>query len=178
MGNDLIKDFVDKKTLDSMAVVLKSEKTDEIKKCAVKISELFCASDEYKNILDSKDDEKKLISSFNNNLLLLIQKTWVEKNDEALKAEVQYQLEDFCKRVNAGKYASSFSQFFNILETVVYLMFGSQSKQKDFDEYTLRIDPEFGIFWWYVKSLPVDAKWSEDKCRVLILLGMYFLANY
>ena len=94
MGNDLIKEFVDKKTLDSMDLILKSEKTDEIKKCAVKISELFYASDEYKNILDSKDDEKKLISSFNNNLLLLIQKTWVEKNDEALKAEVQYQLEE------------------------------------------------------------------------------------
>ena len=57
-------------------------------------------------------------------------------------------------------------------------MFGTQSKSKDFDEYALRIDPEFGIFWWYIKSLPQDADWTEEKTRTALLLAMYFLANY
>ena len=61
---------------------------------------------------------------------------------------------------------------------MVYLMFGSQAKSKDFAEYALRIDPEFGIFWWYVSSIPKDAEWESEKNRVVILLGMYFLANY
>ena len=42
----------------------------------------------------------------------------------------------------------------------------------------LRIDPEFGIFWWYMKNLPRTADWSEFKMRAVTLLGMYFLANY
>jgi len=57
-------------------------------------------------------------------------------------------------------------------------MFGSQTKTKGFNEYALRIDPEFGIFWWYMKNLPRTADWSEFKMRAVTLLGMYFLANY
>ena len=48
----------------------------------------------------------------------------------------------------------------------------------DFEEYSLRIDPEFGIFWLYVKSLPPEQDWQKDKARVAMLLGMFFLANY
>ena len=57
-------------------------------------------------------------------------------------------------------------------------MFGTQAKTKDFDEYALRIDPEFGIFWWYLQALPKNAQWEGNKYRITTLLGMYFLANY
>lgn len=44
---------------------------------------------------DDRDKaEKKLIKSFYNNLTLLVQKTWVEKSDEALKEQVLFQLDD------------------------------------------------------------------------------------
>jgi len=49
---------------------------------------------------------------------------------------------------------------------------------KIFEEYSLRIDPEFGVFWWYIQNLPEKANFSEQKSRALLLLGMYFLANY
>ncbi|MBQ2552814.1 MAG: hypothetical protein II563_08225, partial [Treponema sp.] len=64
------------------------------------------------------------------------------------------------------------------VDNVVYLMFGAQTKSKDFENYALRIDPEFGIFWWYIKSLPKTQEWNKGKTSVTILLGMYFLANY
>ena len=57
-------------------------------------------------------------------------------------------------------------------------MFGAQAKKDDFLEYALRIDPGFGIFWWYISNLPPKSEWSEEKSRLAILLGMYFLANY
>jgi hypothetical protein len=57
-------------------------------------------------------------------------------------------------------------------------MFGSQTKNDDFTEYAFRIDPEFGVFWWYIQSLPHESDWPEEKCRIAVLLGMYFLANY
>ena len=57
-------------------------------------------------------------------------------------------------------------------------MFGQSTESDDFVEYSLRIDPEFGIFWWYISNLPPKANWTEEKCRVATLIGMYFLSNY
>ena len=115
------------------------------------------------------------MQSFKNNLKLLIEKTWVEKSDIALKEQILFQLEKFC---NESDWTKNFSEFLTILNEAVYLMFGQQTKSGDFGEYSLRIDPGFGIFWWYVKSLPATAEWPVEKCRNAVLLGMYFLANY
>ena len=57
-------------------------------------------------------------------------------------------------------------------------MFGAQTKSDDFAEYALRIDPEFGVFWLYIKNLPESCDWTDKKFRIVMLLGMYFLANY
>ena len=63
-------------------------------------------------IADAKDSaEDKLISSFNNNLVLLIQKTWVEKSDEELKAQVLYHLQEFEKLMQAKSYVASYKSF-------------------------------------------------------------------
>ena len=121
------------------------------------------------------EDEHKLVQSFKNNLKLLIEKTWVEKSDIALKEQILFQLEKFC---NESDWTKNFSEFLTILNEAVYLMFGQQTKSGDFGEYSLRIDPGFGIFWWYVKSLPATAEWPVEKCRNAVLLGMYVLANY
>jgi hypothetical protein len=70
-----------------------------------------------------------------------------------------------------------------VLNDTVYLLFGPQSKNPDFSEYALRIDPEFGIFWQYIRILTAHRKGSDSpdqgaKCRILLLLGMFFLENY
>ncbi|MBP5441606.1 MAG: hypothetical protein IKI90_00635 [Treponema sp.] len=180
MSNELINEFLDKKSLEALDVLLSADDIAKVKESGVLVSKAFNASDDaFTLIADARDSaEDKLISSFNNNLVLLIQKTWVEKSDEELKAQVLYHLQEFEKLMQDKSYVASYKSFLEIVDTVVYLMFGSQTKTKDFDEYALRIDPEFGIFWWYIKSLPTDVSWSEDKTRIAILLGMYFLANY
>ena len=178
-NNNLINEFVDKKTLSALSSLLETTSEISAVKNAVQLADFFGLGEEFKKIADNKSDEEaKLITSFDKNLVLLIQKTWVEKSDEALKAQVLYNLEEFHKMLGKKKYRNSYVQFFSIVEDVVYLMFGTQSKSKDFDEYALRIDPEFGIFWWYIKSLPQDADWTEEKTRTALLLAMYFLANY
>jgi hypothetical protein len=70
-----------------------------------------------------------------------------------------------------------------VLKDTVYLMFGPQAQQEDFGEYAMRIDPDFGVFWRYIKALSTHTQaarelWTGEECRVLILLGMFFLANY
>ena len=179
MNSVSIVDFVEKRTVAALESLLKTDSHEEAVKASVTLADFFGAGNAFKKIADGTDDsEEKLISSFHNNLVLLIQKTWVEKSDETLKAQVLYQLEEFCGQITSKAYTQAYPQFFSILNDVVYLMFGTQTKSTDFADYALRIDPEFGIFWWYIQSLPKDAAWTEEKSRIALLLGMYFLANY
>lgn len=179
MSDTLLEEFVDKKMLKALETLLGACSDEEAAAACVQLSAVFGGGEPFARIADkSSDGEAKLISSFNKNLVLLIQKTWVEKSDEELKAQVLYQLEEFCGNLSSGRYAQSYREFFSIVDDVVYLMFGAQAKLRDFPEYALRIDPEFGIFWWYMKSLPREAQWTQMKSRIAVLLGMYFLANY
>ena len=174
---DLISEFVEPKVIEAVPEFINATDVAEINRLATVISGLFNAQDVFAEVLEGTDDSK-LIASFKKNLTLLIQKTWVEKTDEAVKEQVLYNLEQFCAYAEDGKYADEYARFSQILSDVVYLMFGPQSKEPEFESYALRIDPEFGIFWWYIQSLPETSSFSSEKCRVLILLGMYFLANY
>ena len=164
----LIEEFVDTKTVN--AVLSFAQSDDNSTETINSLAAMFGYSGSFES-----EDEHKLVQSFKNNLKLLIEKTWVDKSDIALKEQILFQLEKFC---NESDWTKNFSEFLTILNEAVYLMFGQQTKSGDFGEYSLRIDPGFGIFWWYVKSLPSTAEWPVEKCRNAVLLGMYFLANY
>lgn len=153
--------------------------TQDITQAAQKVAVTFGAqANQLDNSLISGEAETKLVSSFHKNLMLLIQKTWVEKPDESTKQQVLYQLEQFCAEYQNGIFGKAYKHLLSIITDAVYLMFGSLSKGADFCEYALRVDPEFGIFWWYITNLPKDAQWSGEKYRCAIILGMFFLANY
>ncbi|WP_147634942.1 hypothetical protein [Treponema pectinovorum] len=174
---DLIREFVDSKAIEAVEKIIDTEDISEINSLSTEIAGIFNTDSDFANIFTGADDSK-LISSFKKNLTLLIQKTWVEKDDETVKEKLLYNLEQFCAYAEDGKYNSEYARFGHILTDVVYLMFGNMSKEENFTEYALRIDPQFGIFWWYIKNLPENANFSNEKCRALILIGMYFLANY
>lgn len=180
MKGDVIEQFVEHSAVGALETLLTTEQSQEAESAAIVVANAFNAfGGTFEKIIKNQNgEEEKLISSFYNNLLLLIQKTWIEKSDEELKEQVLYQLKEFTAHIQDKAYSASYALFLHIVDTVVYLMFGSQTKSKDFDEYALRIDPEFGIFWWYIQALPKENAWNEEKSRVAVLLGMYFLANY
>ena len=180
MNGDLVEQFVDRDILQAMRTLLDTDDEAVAIDSGSKISSSFDGGSEAFRPIAQKEGsgEGKLVMSFHNNLVLLIEKTWVEKSDVALKAQVLYRLEEFTKFMNVKGYADAYPFFFDIVDDVVYLMFGAQTKNKSFDEYAMRIDPDFGVFWWYVESLPRSIDWSEDKKRLVILLGMYYLANF
>ena len=172
----IIEDFVDKKTVNALKIFIESEEEKKVFDSADILAKAFGSSS--KNFSkESSADSSKLIQSFKNNLTLLIQKTWVKKTDIELKEQVLYQLNQLLS-TKSKTWKNSYELFLNILYNAVYLMFGQQTDSEDFCEYTFRIDPEFGVFWWYVSNLPRTTNWKEEKCRITILLGMYFLANY
>ena len=166
-----ISDFLDTNTINALSTFLEKEKGYESSADLIAI-----AFGSEKGFAKKKGDAvEKLVSSFKNNLKLLIQKTWVEKSDIALKDQLLYQLEVF---LSNEKWTDNYALFLQLINQAVFLMFGQKPETPDFAEYTLRIDPEFGIFWWYISNLPPKTEWSEEKCRLAMLLGMYFLANY
>lgn len=167
---NLIEEFIDAPT--SQAVSRFSSTTENNPEDINLIAQMFGFNGDF----CKENDSEKLIHSFKNNLQLLIQKTWVEKSDIALKEEILVQLEKLCN--DNLQFSKDYSIFLQLISNAVYLMFGQQTKSEDFCEYSLRIDPEFGIFWWYIQNLPSSAEWPEEKCRNAVLLGMYFLANY
>lgn len=168
---DILSEFLDKKSISALSDFL--DKDSGYEAAADLIAETFGAAEG----LSKKDDDgvAKLVSSFKNNLTLLIQKTWVEKSDIALKDQLLNQLEVF---LSNDTWKDNYALFLQMINQAVFLMFGQKPDSDDFAEYTLRIDPEFGIFWWYISNLPPKNEWSEEKCRVAMMLGMYFLANY
>ena len=168
---DLLSEFLDNDTINALSDFL--EKNHGLNISEDKIGKAFGSSKEIKTL--HADGIAKLLSSFKNNLTLLIQKTWVEKSDIALKDQLLYQLDIL---LGNNQWKENYVLFLQVINQAVFLMFGQKPDTPDFAEYTLRIDPEFGIFWWYISNLPPKADWSEEKCRVAMMLGMYFLANY
>lgn len=168
--DDILTEFLDSETISALSSFLENE--TDYESSADKIAAAFGSGDGFTNM--NEDEIAKLVASFKNNLTLLIQKTWVEKSDIALKDQLLYQLNVF---LSNDKWNDNYTLFLQLINQAVFLMFG-QKPDEDFAAYSLRIDPEFGIFWWYISNLPPKTEWSEEKCRIAMMLGMYFLANY
>lgn len=173
-NSDLITEFLDKTVIDSLSLLLTTSDQSKILDCAKTVASQF--GDDFD--ISTEDNVTRLILSFKKNLTLLIEKTWVEKSDIMLKEEVLIKLEKYCASIESGKWSDSFAGFSQMLSDVIYLMFGQMSRTPDFEEYALRIDPEFGIFCWYIQNLPETNDWSNEKNKAVLLIAMFFLANY
>ena len=129
-------------------------------------------------------DISNILQSFENNLDLLIQKTWVEKAEEVRKENLLDRLPDFISKIEEEKYPDILEEFGEILEELAWLFFGAQSRKDDFTEYTLRIDTQMGLFWWYGNQLcsPKTLEWikrtDKEILRAILFLGICFLTNF
>jgi hypothetical protein len=188
INTEILLELVGRPVIDSLAVLSGNATAREVEKAARILAGAFGDRGNFAKLLardssEQQETEKKLLTSFQNNLNLIIEKTWVEKSDQELKEQVLYRLKLFCARLSEYRYADSYNDFMEIIRDTVYLMFGQQAKKDDFPEYAVRIDPDFGIFWQYVETLankdrPLKEKKASEECRIMLLLGMTFLANY
>ena len=136
------------------------------------------------NVYKSGQAGGDFLNRFQNNLDLLIQKTWVEKTDEARKNELLDRVPPFISLIESEDYPGALDEFGAILEGLAYLFFGTQSQRDDFAEYVLRIDPQMGLFWWYGGQIngARKAAWVKNVDRsvlyALLLLGICYLTNF
>ncbi|MDR0554629.1 MAG: hypothetical protein LBG76_07515 [Treponema sp.] len=115
---------------------------------------------------------------------LLIRKTWVEKADEINKEELQSRIPALITFITGEDYQKALEELGKILEELAYLFFGSECEEEDFIEYTLRIDLQMGLFWWYGSKIGSAEflEWtkSAEKGNIwaLLLLGICYLADF
>lgn len=183
MQKDLLTQMIGKQASCAMKDLFSKQTEDAVKANALFIADVFDSAHIFEQLIKQPSEtrnkaEKKLIKSFYNNLTLLVQKTWVEKSDEALKEQVLFQLDEVCAALEEKKYTQVYEKFMFLLHDTVYLLFGQQSKKDDFGEYALRIDPDFGVFWQFLQKTSPAVPECENIGRIYILLGMCFLANY
>jgi hypothetical protein len=153
-------------------------------KCAAAFAKSLGIGNEYQRILSLEKGNAELrtfLEHFQNNLDLLIQKTWVEKSDEARKEKLQDKIPSFMASIEREDFQKAIKEFGSILEELAYLFFGAQSGKDDFTEYTFRIDAQMGLFWWYGGKLSLLKEISSPDDNVLwavLLLGLCYLTNF
>ena len=103
-------------TDDTMPVVIKKAYTEVLPRfiavtddsllshIVVELASAFGDAGEFSSIVGEKkaernDSEKKLVTSFQKNIELLVQKTWVEKADETMKDEVLFRINALCENL-------------------------------------------------------------------------------
>ncbi|MDR1420083.1 MAG: hypothetical protein LBI86_06905 [Treponema sp.] len=139
---------------------------------------------DYRRLLaENKSGEEmhRFLCHFQNNLDLLIQKTWVEKADEGRKEKLQDRIPGFISEIGQGNFEKAIRDFGAILDELAYLFFGAQSEQEDFTKYTLRIDIQMGLFWWYgghLGCLGSGVKTGGDSLWAVLLVGICYLTNF
>jgi hypothetical protein len=118
------------------------------------------------------------LSRFQENFDLMIAKTWVEKDDEERKERLQWKIPNFVKQIEKGDYNGALTEFSGIIHELSYLLFGEQSKKDDFLDYTFRIDPPMGLFFWYGLHLDIFFGQKSEIVRDILLLGMCYLTDF
>jgi len=143
--------------------------------------------EDYRRLLDAHHSGQAVgdfLERFQNNFDLLIQKTWVEKAEEARKERLLDNVPPFIAFIEKEDYSQALEEFGPILEELAYLFFGAQSQKDDFAEYALRVDEQMGLFWWYGGQINAarSAAWvknAEPKVlQALLVLGICYLTNF
>ena len=176
-----------KAAVEYLPAFLATEETETLAVQALLIARAFDANGSFEQVFIGTEPitrhyQINLIRSFEKNVRLLVDKMWVEKADEDVKEDVLYRLRCFCEAMQQAEspvdYAGLLPECLSVLHDVVLLLFGRQIDSGGFLEYAIRIDPDFGLFWYYLECLTAQPKLSAEKARLAIFLGIYFLANF
>ena len=178
---------IHKAAVEYLPAFLSAEDTEVLAVQALLIARAFHGGGTFEQVFTGAEPitqhyQINLIRSFEKNVRLLVDKMWVEKADEDVKEDILYRLHCFCESMQQAKnpvnYANVLPECLGVLHDVVLLLFGQQIDSEGFLEYAIRIDPDFGLFWYYLECLTAQPKLSAEKARLAIFLGIYFLANF
>jgi hypothetical protein len=153
---------------------------------AVQIADILGNSGEFHQYVSGSGAERlaridRLLRVFRENVELLVHKTWVEKTEEKPKERLLEDLQAFEREFRDGAVVIAFKRFVALANSLASLLFGHQSKAEDFLAYCFRIDPKFGLFFWYIGELEKQARegsYPEELFTMETILGVYVLSSF
>lgn len=153
---------------------------------AIQIADILGNSGEFQQYVTGQASDRlaridRLLRVFQENVELLVHKTWVEKAEERPKARLLEDLGAFEREFRDGAVSIAFKRFVALANSMASLLFGHQSKAEDFVAYCFRIDPKFGLFFWFIGELEKQARegsYTDELLKVETLLGVYALSSF
>lgn len=153
---------------------------------AIQIADVLGNAGEFHQYVSGSPPERlaridRLLRVFRENVELLVHKTWVEKAEQKPKDRLLEDLVTFEREFRDGAVLIAFKRFVALANSLASLLFGHQSKAEDFVDYCFRIDPKFGLFFWYIGELEKQARegsYADDLLTMETLLGVYVLSSF
>ena len=178
----------EKRTLELFHSMV-SEKGPVRESYAIRLADVLGNPGEFTFYIHCTDDQKlirtfHLLRVFRENVELLVHRTWVSEADEKPKEALIEDLKAFVEDYRDGRMGSSFRRFVSLSRAIPSLLFGSAGRAPDFLEYAFRIDPKFGLFFWFVSELEKQMRSAGDFAekdelfRLETLLGAYVLSCF
>jgi hypothetical protein len=177
----------EKVAFDTLPLVVASEGVRRTK-LSVKLADILGNPGEFQQYVTGSSGDRlaridRLLRIFLENVELLVHKTWVENPEEKPKERLLEELLAFERDYRAGAAASAFKRFVALANSIASLLFGHQSRAEDFLLYCFRIDPKFGLFFWYIEELEMQAHDESDPpsaelMGLEILIGIYVLSSF
>jgi hypothetical protein len=178
----------EKHTLDLFNDLVSAQGADR-EAISIRLADILGNPGEFSFYINCTEDQKlirtfHLLRVFRENVELLVHKTWVTEGDEKPKAILLDDLEVFIQDYREGRMSSSFRRFISIARAIPALLFGSAGRAPDFLEYAFRIDPKFGLFFWFVGELEQQMRKASDMVekdqlfRIETLLGAFILSCF
>lgn len=161
----------------------------ERSKFAVALANLLGNPGEFSFYLDCSEDQRlirvfHLLRVFRENMTLLINKTWADGMENITQEQLLGELARFIEEYRDGRIVSAFRSFVAISRQIPSLLFGPLGKANDFLEYAFRIDPKFGLFFWYIGEIDLQLRSIESipEHRELfdleVLIGAFVLSCF
>mgnify|MGYP001766983032 CR=1 FL=1 len=178
---------VEKAAFDTLPLLVSYDGARRNKQ-AVKLADILGNAGEFQHYVSGSPGDRlaridKLLRIFRENVELLVHKTWVENPEEKPKERLLEDLVSFERDYRDGSTASAFKRFVALANSIASLLFGHQSRAEDFLLYCFRIDPKFGLFFWYISELEKQARDesgspSDELMAVETLIGVYVLSSF
>lgn len=154
--NNLIGDS-EKKALELFDSMVKSTGAERLRN-GIALADLLGNPGEFAFYFSCSEDQRlircfHLLRVFRENIELLVHKTWAEGLAERSRESLLEELNLFVQEFREGRMVSAFRSFVTIARHIPSLLFGPLGKAPDFLEYAFRIDPKFGLFFWYVEEI-------------------------
>jgi hypothetical protein len=177
----------EKAAFDTLPLMVSSEGAKR-NKLAVKLADILGNPGEFQQYVSGPAGDRlarvdRLLRIFRENVELLVHKTWVENPEEKPKERLLEDLVAFERDYRDGAFSTAFKRFVALANSIASLLFGHQSRAEDFLLYCFRIDPKFGLFFWYIGELEKQAReeslsLSEELMTLETLIGVYVLSSF